>query len=147
MGETTPPTKWQTFFFGTRISSVRIDPQHAIDLIPGDFHPLPQGPEESPLARPVGCLHSAVDCGRTSFEAANHQRSFRLHGRRRRPRLTLRFQAGEALTEAGKPGLELVLVDEARCRAVNPPGDTWPELADLRCHCGEGRAFGPRLRL
>src|SRR4029453_1902884 len=118
MGETTPPTKWQTFFFGIRISSVRIDPKPDIGLIPGDFHPLHQGPEESPLARPVGFLHSAVDCGRNSFESANNHRPFRLPGRR--PRLTLRYQAGEALTDAVKTGRKLVLVDEALCRAVNP---------------------------
>jgi retron-type reverse transcriptase len=69
----TPPTKLQTFFFGIRISSVRIDPKHDIDLIPGYFHPLHQGPDEIPLARPVGCLQSAVDFGRKIVESANNQ--------------------------------------------------------------------------
>jgi len=132
----TPPTKLQTFFFGIRIASVRIDPKHDIDLIPGYFHPLHQGPDEIPLARPVGCLQSAVDFGRKIFESANNQLSFRLQGRLIRPRLTLLFQAGEALTEADKPGLELVLVDEALCIAVNQPGDTLTELADLRFRGG-----------
>ena len=62
-----------------------------------------------------------------------------------RPRLTLLFQAGEALTEAGNPGLELVLVDEALGIAVNQPGDTLPELADLRFHCGERRVWPASL--
>src|SRR5437879_2416047 len=47
-GVLTPPTKLQTFFFGIRIASVRIDPKHDIDLIPGYFHPLHQGPDEIP---------------------------------------------------------------------------------------------------
>src|SRR5438093_11562926 len=72
-GIRTPPTKLQTFFFGIRIASVRIDPKHDIDLIPGYFHPLHQGPDEIPLARPVGCLQSAVDFGRKIFESANNQ--------------------------------------------------------------------------
>jgi hypothetical protein len=61
--------------------------------------------------------------------------------------LTLLFQPGEAVTEAGNPGRELVLVDEARRRAVNQPGDALTKLAALRFHRGQGRAFGPRLRL
>src|SRR5216683_7134267 len=146
-GELTPPTKLPTFFFGVRIVRVRIDPKHDIDLIPGDFHPLHQGPDEIPLARPVGCLQSAVDFGRKIFESANNQLEFRLQGRLIRPRLTLLFQASEALTEAGNPGLELVLVDEALCIAVKQPGDAVPELADLRFPRGQGRACGPRLRL
>jgi len=72
-GIITPPTKLQTFFFGVRIVRVRIDPKHDIDLIPGYFHPLHQGPDEIPLARPVGCLQSAVDFGRKLFESANNQ--------------------------------------------------------------------------
>src|SRR6266446_669769 len=72
-GISTLPTKLQTFFFGIRIASVRIDPKHDIDLIPGYFHPLHQGPDKIPLARPVGCLQSAVDFGRKIFESANNQ--------------------------------------------------------------------------
>src|SRR6266446_6161777 len=72
-GIITPPTKLQTFFFGIRIASVGIDPKHDIDLIPGYFHPLHQGPDKIPLARPVGCLQSAVDFGRKIFESANNQ--------------------------------------------------------------------------
>ena len=60
-GLTTPPTKLPTFFFGIRISSVRIDPKHDIDLIPGYFHPLHQGPDEIPFACPVGFLQAPVD--------------------------------------------------------------------------------------
>jgi hypothetical protein len=98
------------------------------------------------LARPGGGLQSAVDCGRTIVEPAHHPLSCRLHGRRLRPRLTLRFQASEALTEAGNPGLALVLVDAALRIAVHQPGDALPALAALRFHRGQGRAFGPRLR-
>ena len=121
------PYKVANFFFEVRIVRVRIDPKHDIDLIPGYFHPLHQGPDAIPLARPVGCLQSAVDFGRKIFESANNQLSFRLQGRLIRPRLTLLFQAGEALTEADNPGLELVLVDEALCIAVTerPPAKSW----------------------
>ena len=42
-GVVTPPTKLQTFFFGVRVISVRIDPKHDIDVIPGHFHSLDQG--------------------------------------------------------------------------------------------------------
>jgi len=98
------------------------------------------------LARPVGGLHAAVDCGRTSCAPAKNPLACRLHGRRVRPRWTRRFQAGEALTEAGQPGLARVLVDAARRRAVHQPGDAVTQLADRRFHRGQGRACGPRLR-
>jgi hypothetical protein len=48
-----PPTKWQTFFFRVGLPSVGIDPKHNIDRIPRHFPPLHQGPEQVPFARPV----------------------------------------------------------------------------------------------
>ena len=52
-GDTTPPTKLQTFFFGIRIARVWIDPKHDIDVISGHLHPLDQRPDEVAFARPV----------------------------------------------------------------------------------------------
>ena len=60
-GGVSPPTKLQTFFFGVRITRVRIDPKHDIDIIPGHFHSLDQRPDEVPLARPVGGLQAVVE--------------------------------------------------------------------------------------
>jgi hypothetical protein len=62
-----------TFFFGVCISRVRIDPKHNIDVIPGHFHPLHQGPDEVPLARPVGGLQAIVEFGGKVFQTANDQ--------------------------------------------------------------------------
>src|SRR4029453_12549517 len=99
-------------------------------------------PDEVALSRPGGSPQAIVEFRRKVFQTANNQLQFPVQSGLLRPRLTLLFQAGEALTEAGNPGLELVLVDEALRIAVNQPGDTLPERADLRFHCGERRAFG-----
>src|SRR6266852_3211239 len=58
-----PPTKLQTFFFGVRIASVRIDPKHNIDLVPRYFHPLHQRPDQVPFTGPVSVLQAIVDFG------------------------------------------------------------------------------------
>jgi hypothetical protein len=49
------PYKVANFFFGIRIARVRIDPKHDIDVISGHFHPLDQGADAIPLARPISC--------------------------------------------------------------------------------------------
>src|SRR5216684_7505467 len=62
-GIVTPPTKLQTFFFGVRIASVRIDPKHNIDLVPRYFHPLHQRTDQVPFTGPVSVLQAIVDFG------------------------------------------------------------------------------------
>src|SRR6266436_4856481 len=62
-GIVTPPTKLQTFFFGIRIASVRIDPKHNIDLVPRYFHPLHQRTDQVPFTGPVSVLQAIVDFG------------------------------------------------------------------------------------
>src|SRR6266481_6129453 len=62
-GIITPPTKLQTFFFGVRIASVRIDPKHDIDLVPRYFHPLHQRTDQVPFTGPVSVLQAIVDFG------------------------------------------------------------------------------------
>jgi len=54
-GETTPPTKVQTFFSRVRLLRVRVDPTDKIDRISTHFHSPHQGPDAVALARPV-CL-------------------------------------------------------------------------------------------
>ena len=54
-GDTTPPTKLQTFFSRVRLLRVRVDPKDNIDLISRHFYPPHQGPDEVALARPI-CL-------------------------------------------------------------------------------------------
>ena len=143
----TPPTKLQTFFFGVRIARVRIDPKHDIDVIPGHFHPLDQRPDEVAFARPVGGLQAVVEFGRKVFQTSNNQLQFPVQGRFICQRLALLLQAGEALAQAGHPGLKLLLVDEALGITVDQPGDALAQLADLAFDRGQGRAFGVRLRL
>ena len=112
-GEATPPTKWQTFFFGVRIARVRIDPKHDIDGISGHFHPLDQCSDEVAFARPVGGLQAVVEFGGKVLQTANNQRQFPVHGGLIGQRLALLLHAGKALAQAGHPGLKLPLVDEA----------------------------------
>ena len=54
-GESTPPTKLQTFFFRVGLFRVRVDPKDDIDLISRHFYPPHQGPDEVALAHPI-CL-------------------------------------------------------------------------------------------
>jgi len=48
------PYKVANFFFGVRIASVGIDPNHDIDFMPCHFDTLDEGADEIPWARPVG---------------------------------------------------------------------------------------------
>jgi len=61
--------------------------------------------------------------------------------------LALLFQAGDALAQAGNPGLKLVLVNEAICVTVDQPCDALSQLANLAVNRGQGRAVCPGLRL
>lgn len=80
-GESTPPTKWQTFFFGIAIARIRIDPKPDIDLVARDCHPLPQRLDEVPLARPVGGLQAVVECGGKVLQPTNNQLQGPVQGR------------------------------------------------------------------
>ena len=72
-GDSTPPTKLQTFFFGVSVFRVRIDPKHDIDLVLGHFHPLYEGTDEISFVRPIRGLQAVVDFGRKVFQTANDQ--------------------------------------------------------------------------
>ena len=146
-GETTPPTKLQTFFFGVRIARVRIEPKHHIDVIPGHFHPLDQRPDEVPLARPVGGLQTVVAFGCNVLQTANHQRQFPLQSGLIRHRLALLLQPGEAWAHAGHPGLTCGLVHEAIRITVDQACDALAPLAYLVFDGGQRRACGARLWL
>ena len=111
-GDATPPTKLHTFFFGVRIARVRIDPKHDIDLIPGYFHPLHQGPDEIPFACPVGFLQAPVDFRGKVFLPSTNQLQCGVEGRFLRELLLLLLQAGNTLARTSDPRLKLVLIDE-----------------------------------
>src|SRR5499433_3151027 len=130
-GDASPPTKLQTFFFGIVITRIWVDPKHDIDLVTCDFHPLDQRPDEVALARPVGRLQAIVEFRRKVFQTANNQLQFPVQSGLIRQGLALRLQTGEALAQAGDPGLKLRLVNEAIRIAVNQPGDALPQLAAL----------------
>src|SRR5947208_16687118 len=111
-GESTPPTKLQTFFFEVRITRVRIDSKDDIDLVLGYFDPLHEGPDEVPFVRPIRSLQAVVDVGRKVFQTANDQLQFCVHGRLICQLLALLLQTGDTLAQAGQPGLKFGLVDE-----------------------------------
>ncbi len=111
-GEATPPTKLQTFFFGIRVSKVRIDPKHDIDLILRHFHPLDQRTAQVPFTCPVGFLQAMEDFGSKVFQTSNNQLQFCVRGRLIREMLALLFKTGETLAQAGNPGLKLVLINK-----------------------------------
>src|SRR6266478_2551895 len=141
-GIITPPTKLQTFFFGIRVSKVRIDPKHDIDLILRHFHPLDQRTDQVPFPCPVGFLQARVDFGGKVFQTANNQLQLRVHGRLIREVLALLLQPGETLAQAGNPGLKLVLVNEAIRITVDQPCNALAQLADLAFDRDQRRAFG-----
>src|SRR5262245_47209547 len=130
MGESSPPTKLQTFFFGITIARIRIDPKHNIDVIPGHLHAFDHRPDEVALARPVGRLQAVVELGRKIFEASNNELQFPLHGGLICQGLALLFQPGQALAQAGNPRLKLGLVNEALRITVDQPGHALASLAD-----------------
>src|SRR5262244_2381954 len=116
-----PPTKLQTFFFRIVITRIWVDAKHDIDLVTCDFHPLDQRPDEVALARPVGRLQAIVEFRRKVFQTAKNQLQFPVQSGLIRQGLALRLQTGEALAQAGDPGLKLRLVNEAIRIAVNQP--------------------------
>ena len=99
------------FFFGIRISKVRIDPKDDINLILRHFHPLDQRTDQVPFTCPVGFLQAIVDFGGKVFQTANNQLQFRVRGSLIREVLALLLKTGETLAQAGNPGLKLVLVN------------------------------------
>jgi hypothetical protein len=103
----------QTFFFGIVITRIWVDPKHNVHLVARDFHPLDQRPNEVPFARPIGGLQTVVEFGGKVLQPANNQLQFALQGGLIRQRLALLLQPGEALAQAGNPGLKLGLIDEA----------------------------------
>src|SRR5215831_13281550 len=112
-GIISPPTKLQTFFFGIVITRIWVDPKHDIDVVPGHFHPLDQCPDKIALARPIGGLQAVVEFDRKVLQPANNQLQFPLQSGLIGQHLALLLHVGEALAQAGHPGLKLSFVDEA----------------------------------
>jgi len=123
-------------FFGIVITRIWVDPKHDIDLVTCDFHPLDQRPDQVALARPVGSLQAIVEFRREVFQTANNQLQLPVQSGLIRQGLALRLQTGEALAQAGDPGLKLRLVNEAIRIDVDQLGDALPQLADLGCDGG-----------
>src|SRR5262249_47472565 len=126
-----PPTKLQTFFFGIVITWIWVDSKHDVHRVTCNFHPLDQRPDEVPFARPVGDLQAVVEFGGKVLQTANNQLQFALQGGLISQRLALLLQPGEALAQAGNPGLKLGLIDEALRITVDQPGHALAHLADL----------------
>jgi hypothetical protein len=112
-----------------------------------DFYPLDQRPDEVALARPVRRLQPVVEFGSKVLQAANNQLQLPLQGGLIGQRLALLLQPGEALAQAGNPGLKLGLLDEALRITVDQPGHALASLADLVFNGGQRRAGGARLGL
>src|SRR5215475_4087584 len=146
-GSVSPPTKLQTFFFGIVITRIWVDPKYDIDLVTRDFHSLDERPDKVAFARPVRRLQPVVEFGGQVLQAANNQLQLPAHGGRLRQRLALFLQPGQALAQAGNPGLKLGLVNEALRITVDQPGHALASLADLVLDGGPRRAFGVRLGL
>src|SRR5215471_1920811 len=143
-GILSPPTKLQTFFFGLVITLIWVDPKHNVHFVACDFHPLDQRPDEVAFACPIGSLQAVVEFGGKVLQAANNQLQFALHGGLFRQRLALLLQPGEALAQAGNPGLKLGLIDEALRVTVDQPGHALAHLANLVFDGGQRRALGAR---
>ena len=138
----TPPTKLQTFFFGVRITRIRIDPKHDIDVIPGHFHPLDQGADEvafasssrPPLSRRGPCVAKSsrrpiISCNSVCRAAASTSCC----------RCSSRL--GDALAQAENPGLKFLLVNEALRITINEPREPLAQLAELGFDRGQRRGL------
>jgi N-terminal domain of reverse transcriptase/Reverse transcriptase (RNA-dependent DNA polymerase) len=135
-GTLTPPTKLQTFFFGTGLSRIWIDAKNDIDAVRGHFHPLDQGPNHLALAEPVRVLQPRVELGCKVLQASNNQTDFRLKGRHIKELLALLLQLRETLAQAGNAGFELVLFQQPLGVAVNQPREPLAHLPELRLKRG-----------
>src|SRR5262249_12336378 len=144
-GTISPPTKLPTFFFGSVITRIRVDPKHNVHLVARDFHPLHQRPDEVPLARPVGGLQAIMEFGSKVLQMANDQLQFPSKGRFTSQRLALPLHAGQPLAQSSNPRLKLLLVNKTLRVTINQAGDALAQLAALAFDCGQGRPFGTRL--
>jgi hypothetical protein len=136
----TPPTKLPTFFFGIRISKVRIDPQHDLHLILCHYHPLSPRTAQVPLPGSVGFPQALVDCGGTVLQTSNHQRPCRGRGRLLRAMWAWLLQPGETLAQAEKPGRPRVLLQEAIRIPVEQPCPALAAYSTGVCHPIHGTA-------
>src|SRR5215470_13516046 len=121
-GETSPPTKLQTFFFGVVITRIWVDPKHNIDRVTRDFHSLDQRPDKVAFARPIRRLQAVMEFGRKVLQPANNQLQLPVPGGLLRQRWALLLQPAEALAQAGNPGRKPLLVDKALRITVDQPG-------------------------
>src|SRR5919108_2347360 len=142
-GERTPPTIWQTFFFGARIAWTLIDPEDDFDLVLRDLYPLHQRADHLSFARP-GCLRQpVVNLAGKVFQAPDNQPQLGLQRRVLGELLALRLQVPHTLAEAGDPGLKLLLFEEPLGITIDQPCQTLLQLAQLDL---EGRILlAPRL--
>jgi hypothetical protein len=145
MGEASPPTQWQPFFFGIVITRIRVDPKHAIALVTRDFHPRAQRPDAVALARPVRRLPPGVESGGTVLQPADHPLPLPGPGGFLRQRLALLLPPGQA--QAGKARRKRGLVNATLRLPVDQPGHALAPLAALVFDGGQRRAFGAGLGL
>ena len=108
-GLTTPPTKLQTFFFGTGLPRICIHSKDDIHAVRGHFHPLDQGTNHLAFAQPVRVLQPCINLGRKVLQASHDQTNFRLKSGHIDELLTLLLQLRETLAQTGNAGLELML--------------------------------------
>jgi len=122
-GETTPPTKLQTFFFRVGLPRIWIDAKDDIHLVRGHFHPLDQGTNHLAFAEPVRVLQARGNLGCKLLQASNDQTDFGLQGCHIDELLALLLQLDDALPQAGNTRFELVLFQYPLGVAVNQPGE------------------------
>ena len=130
-GVRTPPTILQTFLFGIRITRLLSDAEDHLDWIMVDFHPLDQRPEQLPWPGPSGVCQPCLPPGRNVLQAPDEHLPCGLHGRIIGALLARRVEIGEALAEAGDPGLARVLLEESFRVTIAQPCQARPQLAPL----------------
>src|SRR6266511_604923 len=120
-GETTPPTILQTFFFRAGIARTGIDPEHDVDLVMRDFHPLHQRTDHLPFPTPIGLCQPLLDLRRKVLQAPNDQGQFGVQGGLLSELLVLRFQVGDPLAEPDEPRLKRLLFNEPIDITIDQP--------------------------
>src|SRR5262245_41915095 len=147
MGERTPPTILQTFFFEAEISRMLIDPEDHMHLVMVHFHPLHEGADQLASAGPLRFLQTVSHLRRKVFQSADDQLQLYVQGGFIHQLLGLCFQFRHPLSEVRGPGLELTLHNEPFGVTVDQPCQALPQLAQLPLDRGEIMVPGASVRV
>ena len=120
--QNTLPTKLQAFFFGIALPEIRLDSKNDLDLVLANLDVLHQRTDNLTLLAPLNIIETLVDFLPKLLESSHDQMQVMLQGLFFGQLLTLDFDMGNALAQAGNTRLKLRFVNQPFRVAVDQAG-------------------------